>query len=145
MRKRLIALIVITPLLLSSQLSTSHAAAKAGAKCTKVGSKSVVGVKTFTCIKSGKKLVWNKGVVVKKVTPTPIPKGVIAALQSFGQFPKSKDVPQKVSFNFGPNADKDISALIVKAGNGIMELFVDFYQDPRPYPVFLAPRLIANG
>mgnify|MGYP006179709901 CR=1 FL=1 len=62
MRKRLIALLVITPLLLSSQLSTSHAAAKAGAKCTKVGSKSVVGAKTFTCIKSGKKLVWDKGV-----------------------------------------------------------------------------------
>ena len=62
MRKRLIALLVITPLLLSSQLSTSHAVAKAGAKCTKVGSKSVVGAKTFTCIKSGKKLVWDKGV-----------------------------------------------------------------------------------
>ena len=62
MRKRLIALLVITPLLLSSQLSTSHAVAKAGAKCTKVGSKSVVSAKTFTCIKSGKKLVWDKGV-----------------------------------------------------------------------------------
>ena len=62
MRKRLIALLVITPLLLSSQLSTSHAAAKAGAKCTKVGSKSVVGAKTFTCIKSGTKLIWDKGV-----------------------------------------------------------------------------------
>jgi len=60
MRKRLIALIVITPLLLSSQLSTSHAAAKAGAKCTKMGSKSVVGAKTFTCIKSGTKLIWDK-------------------------------------------------------------------------------------
>jgi len=59
---RLIAFLVITPLLLSSQLSTSHAVAKAGAKCTKVGSKSVVGAKTFTCIKSGKKLVWDKGV-----------------------------------------------------------------------------------
>ena len=53
---------MITPLVLSSQLSTSHAATKAGAKCTKVGSKSVVGAKTFTCIKSGKKLVWDKGV-----------------------------------------------------------------------------------
>ena len=61
MRKRLIALLVITPLLLSSQLSTSHAAAKAGAKCTKVGSKSVVGAKTFTCIKSGNKMIWDKG------------------------------------------------------------------------------------
>jgi hypothetical protein len=34
------------------------AAAKAGAKCQKVGVQSVVGTKTFTCIKSGKKLIW---------------------------------------------------------------------------------------
>jgi hypothetical protein len=62
MKKRLICLIVITPLLLSLQFSTSHAAAKAGAKCSKVGVKSVVGTKTFTCIKSGTKLIWDKGV-----------------------------------------------------------------------------------
>jgi M6 family metalloprotease-like protein len=31
-----------------------------------VGSKSIVGNKTFTCIKSGKKLAWNKGVLTKK-------------------------------------------------------------------------------
>lgn len=63
---------MITPLLLSSQLSTSHAAAKAGAKCSKVGSKSVAGAKTFTCIKSGSKLIWDKGVKVVAVSnPTP--------------------------------------------------------------------------
>jgi len=62
MEIRLIVLLVITPLLLSSQFSTSHAATKAGAKCTMAGSKSVVSGKTFTCIKSGKKLVWDKGV-----------------------------------------------------------------------------------
>jgi polyhydroxybutyrate depolymerase len=61
MRRRLLALLVISPFLFSSQLSTSHAATKAGAKCSKVGIKSVVGAKTFTCIKSGKKLVWDKG------------------------------------------------------------------------------------
>ena len=61
MGKRLVALLVITPLLFSSQLCTSHAASKAGAKCSKVGSKSVVGAKTFTCIKSGTKLIWDKG------------------------------------------------------------------------------------
>jgi M6 family metalloprotease-like protein len=72
MRKRLITLLVITPLLLSSQLPTSHAAAKAGAKCSKMGVTSVVGAKTFTCIKSGKKLVWNKGIkVVAGSNPTP--------------------------------------------------------------------------
>ncbi len=58
MQKRLIALLVITPLLLSSQLPTSYAAAKAGATCSKAGSKSIVGTKTFICMKSGKKLIW---------------------------------------------------------------------------------------
>ena len=69
LRIRLIALLVITPLLFLSQLSTSNAAVKAGAKCQKVGVKSVVGAKTFTCIKAGKKLVWNKGVRVVAVIP----------------------------------------------------------------------------
>jgi len=57
---------VITPLLLSSQASTSHAAAKEGKKCSKVGSKSVVGSKTFICVgKSGNKFVWSEDVVNK--------------------------------------------------------------------------------
>ena len=68
MKKHLIALLVITPLLLSSQASTSYAAAKAGAKCSKVGSKSVVGSKTFTCIKSRSQLIWDKGVKVVAVS-----------------------------------------------------------------------------
>ena len=42
------------------------AAVKAGATCSKAGSTSVVSGKKFTCIKSGKKLVWDKGVLVKK-------------------------------------------------------------------------------
>ena len=53
---------MITPLLFSSQLSTSHAAAKAGAKCAKAGITEVVKDKSYTCVKTGKKLVWNKGV-----------------------------------------------------------------------------------
>ena len=38
---------------------------KAGAKCTKVGSTATASGKKFTCVKSGTKLVWNKGVAVK--------------------------------------------------------------------------------
>ncbi|MBM3743850.1 MAG: hypothetical protein FJW46_06110, partial [Actinobacteria bacterium] len=71
MKNHLIALLVITPLLLSSQASTSHATAKAGAKCSKVGSKSVVGTKTFTCIQSGKKMIWDKGVTSKPLSNNP--------------------------------------------------------------------------
>jgi len=51
-----------------------NAAAKAGGACTKAGTTSVESGKTFTCIKSGKKLIWDKGIVIvksfKPTTPT---------------------------------------------------------------------------
>jgi hypothetical protein len=61
MSKKLIAFLSILCLSLSVPLIPAHSATKTGAKCTKVGIKSVAGNKTFTCVKSGKKLVWNKG------------------------------------------------------------------------------------
>jgi len=48
---------------------------KASSTCTKVGATSTYEGKKFTCVKSGKKLVWNKGVKIKipkpVATPTP--------------------------------------------------------------------------
>jgi len=129
---------VITPLLLSSQMYASNAAAKAGAKCSKVGSKSVVGSKIFTCIKSGNKLIWDKGITKSNSsgTASSLSAGIKAAIDSFGQFPKSNKAPQEISFNFGPNADKETSDLIVKNATATMGLFVDFYQESKAYPVF---------
>lgn len=61
MNKRLIAILSILSLLVFLPIIPASAAVKAGAKCTKAGIKSVAGNKTFTCIKSGKKLIWGKG------------------------------------------------------------------------------------
>jgi hypothetical protein len=44
-----------------------------GSTCKVLNQKVVYQNKTYTCIKSGKKLVWNKGVAVKKPTPTATP------------------------------------------------------------------------
>jgi hypothetical protein len=49
------------------------AAVKAGDACKKAGSTAIANGKKFTCIKSGKKLIWNKGVAVAKQKPTPTP------------------------------------------------------------------------
>lgn len=51
------------------------AAVKAGDTCKKVGTTATANGKKHTCIKSGKKLVWNKGVVISISKPpaTPIP------------------------------------------------------------------------
>ena len=52
-------------LAISLVAAPSFAAVKAGAKCTKAGAKSTVAGKKYTCLKSGKKLIWSKGVSVK--------------------------------------------------------------------------------
>ena len=44
-----------------------------GSTCKILKQKVVYQNKTFTCIKSVKKLVWNKGVVIAKPIPTPTP------------------------------------------------------------------------
>lgn len=65
MKKAVLALAMITALLVP--LPAYAATAKAGAACTKVKATQIVGSKKFTCIKSGNKLVWDKGVNMPKV------------------------------------------------------------------------------
>lgn len=72
---------VTSLILLASTLMLPPAGAanaKSGATCTRAGATATVANVKFTCIKSGKKLIWNKGVpVVAKATqtasPTPTP------------------------------------------------------------------------
>ena len=63
-------LALITAASISLLPLNAFAAVKAGSTCTKLGATSTTGDKRYTCIKSGKKLVWDKG--VKVVTPKPI-------------------------------------------------------------------------
>ena len=73
--KSRIAVVVVLLLALTTPLQA--ATPKAGTKCTKAGSTATAGGKKFTCVKSGTKLVWNKGVAIAKpapvATPTPTP------------------------------------------------------------------------
>ena len=69
MNKKLIAFFSILSLSLSLSQAPANAVAKAGAKCAKAGITEVVKDKSYTCVKTGKKLVWNKGVKGVKVAP----------------------------------------------------------------------------
>ena len=68
--KRVFATIVIGCLVLTLNLSTATAAVKPGTACKKIGQISTSAGIKYTCIKSGKKLVWNKGVSTKSTSPT---------------------------------------------------------------------------
>lgn len=67
--KSRIAVAVVLLLALTTPLQA--ATPKAGAKCTKAGTTATAGGIKFTCIKSGTKLVWNKGVAIKAAAPKP--------------------------------------------------------------------------
>jgi len=69
MRKVLTALIALS---LAASIAPVQAATKAGAKCSVLGQKKSAGGKEFTCIKSGKKLAWNKG-VARVIAPADLP------------------------------------------------------------------------
>jgi hypothetical protein len=71
MNKRVLKVLLLSLILLFCASSISHAAVKSGDPCKKVGLTSIAGGKKFTCIKSGKKTVWNKGTSIPTVSPKP--------------------------------------------------------------------------
>jgi hypothetical protein len=98
MRKLLVGLVAVLSLsLVTSQVSV--AAVTPGSKCSKAGATSTTNGKKYTCVKSGKKLVWNKGVVVAKPkpvvspTPEPTPTPTTSPAQTAAPTPTSTPTP----------------------------------------------------
>lgn len=73
MNKRYFPVIIFALLLGLIATPLNAAQAKAGGKCGKAGATSTVAGKKFTCIKSGTRLVWNRGVSVKAATKPDVP------------------------------------------------------------------------
>lgn len=66
MLKKILTILTAGSLVLTGGINYSFAAVKAGASCSKLGSTAISAGKKFTCVKSGKKLVWDKGMSVNK-------------------------------------------------------------------------------
>jgi len=71
--KRVSVIALVGSLLLVAGTSPANAAVKAGDVCKKAGQISTVKGLKYTCTKSGKKLIWSKGVKTPTPTPTPTP------------------------------------------------------------------------
>ena len=64
-------MILFLAIAIPSNLNFANAAVKAGSSCAKAGIKSMSAGKTFTCVKTGKKLLWDKGVLIPVAKPAP--------------------------------------------------------------------------
>jgi hypothetical protein len=56
-------------LILSASTATAAPVPKAGASCPKQGLSKIYKGNKFTCVKSGNKLVWSKGLAIKVAAP----------------------------------------------------------------------------
>jgi hypothetical protein len=74
-------LLLLESILLLSimSLEPAYAAIKAGEKCQKISATQIVGNLKLTCIKSGFKLIWSRGVALSPSSPsTPISNSTLA-------------------------------------------------------------------
>jgi len=140
MRRLLVGLVAVLSLsLITAQLSV--AAVTPGTKCSKVGATSTYNGKKYTCVKSGKKLVWNKGVSIAKpvpvasptptpvATPTPNPTPTVSATPT----PTPTEVITAENFRFESLCEKDPFVPTEWAAYQDFALRNDIFSCARPY------------
>ena len=96
--KKSLAVVIFALVLSTVSAPGSSAAVKAGAACKKAGQTSTAAGKKFTCVKKSGKLIWNKGVKVKKsakpsTTATTKPTTSTSAAASAAATPAAKPTP----------------------------------------------------
>lgn len=99
MKLRTVVGVVVTALIVGVLvMPSSSGAVKAGATCKKAGLQTTDSGRKYTCIKQGKKFVWNKGVVVKAApAANPSPSATPSPSASASPTPIIEIDPRKTS------------------------------------------------
>lgn len=160
LRRKYFGLALLSLIIAVGSSSWASAVVKAGQSCTKTGiSSTYKGVK-YTCIKSGKKLVWNKGVKVipvakpttpsipsPKVTPTSIPSPIESPVapvvtvqgKAMSEMKKSLSPSQGTEFfkfHYSPRADKTIIEFIESDLRRSIDYWRNYLKPSGPFNVF---------
>ncbi len=129
---------------------------KAGLSCAKQGVTKTYQGKKFTCIKSGKKLVWDKGTLIKQTAPlptqtqapnsTPSPtmstarlNGSPEQLRSYENMKKAMipgPTKQWFRFHYSPNAKSHFKDYLELELNYSMTFWTSVYSNPVLFNVF---------
>jgi M6 family metalloprotease-like protein len=121
------SLLLALPLTLISQVASSAPKITPGASC-KVNKQSVTFLtKTYTCVKKGKKLIWNKGIAVAPKTTEVAPKRTEVAPKTTEVAPIAYELPSRPS--------SDIELCKIKEKNSNRQNWADS-QLPTGFPSF---------
>jgi hypothetical protein len=102
MKRAVISTIAIC-LIATLTVPTASAAVKPGTACKKLGASSTAAGIKYKCVKSGKKLIWNKGRPIKKAAPVVVTPSVAnpapAATPTPAPAPKELTPLEKMNFD----------------------------------------------
>jgi hypothetical protein len=137
---------LITALTFALLHPVALAAVKPGKTCKSLGQTSTSSGLKLTCIKSGKKLVWSKGVIVKKATPTLTPSPKVEPIVLPTSFENLFERRNGISL-----AAWQKSSAVIKASknkSGTLEIFTGPNTKPNfddyPTPIGLVSRLFPS-
>lgn len=145
-RFRKIVFCVLVALFLTSVPTLNAATLKAGSFCQKVGQTQISSGLLFTCIKSGKKTVWGKGVPISKpvakpsISPksTPSPTPSVSPSQNSDLdadgYPKNVPAPNRTCPNEGLTAQLNGIDLICKQGRWLLKSEIEKNASPTVSP-----------
>jgi hypothetical protein len=129
-----------------------------GNSCNKIGSVQISGGFKFTCIKSGKKTVWNNGVRItgkpstasnsKNPTQTPTPfssPSISASLrklqniwQEINQIKNEKTVPSlALDIRYSPNVNQTYAKSVLGGMSGAAQFWQSQFLPEKPFPVLV--------
>jgi hypothetical protein len=150
---------LVIPLVVSTLLGALPAVAaispKPGGTCPKYGVTQNYNGYKYTCIKSGNKYVWNKGVLIKKpapvqtkspspsATPTPTPQTSIGTDLELDGYPKNIPAPGRTCPNEGNTAL--FSNKMLNCINGKWEISEGNSSATTPKPSFSPSPLQTNN
>jgi hypothetical protein len=159
MKKWIFSLVLL--LSISSVEAFSATPPKPGLECSKQGVIKTYKGKKYTCIKSGKKLSWNKGVLIAKTSPTrsslpitskptptasptPIssPNQLIGPPEQLRSFDNMKQAMQPKSvdnlfrFHYSPNSVQSFKDYLESELNYSMQFWVSVYSGSQLFNVF---------
>lgn len=135
MNKRLIVFLPLLSLSLSLSLAPVNAAVKTGGACAKAGITSIASGKKYSCIKSGKKLIWNKGTTI-----TPPVAEQPSWLKGYSEI-SSISRNNKTNFNLenieiSPNVDTKLAEKLLKYQN-LVSSYWKSYGFESQYPIHI--------
>ena len=136
-----IRIVVATLLsLLLIPISPTNAAVKAGGSCKKFGQVSIVGGKQYTCVKKGKKLVWNAGKTIVQAAPKPSVSPIATPTPEPTPSTPTKPIPSPTAT---PTTEPQPSKLVSANALAVQALFDEVWKRDEKsrakYEIFIDP------